>query len=151
MKTAIGKPCRSPNDFVRRVRSPIRNGVSGDLQRVDLSLGLASGATLSLDAVEAVSQIAMGIVVNSTGDLPNRDPDGCCCDAGGLLNSVGLEGFFELRFDGREGGPVTLHRNGEVGEHVRMDGGEVELLGRIAIQMEEQRWVVRDRRVGAIG
>jgi len=82
---------------------------------------------------------------------PARTPMAAVAKRGGSLSSVGLEGFFELRFDGRDGGPVTLHRNGEVGEHVRMDGGEIELLGRIAIQMEEQRWVVRDRRVGAIG
>jgi hypothetical protein len=61
------------------------NGASGDRQRVDLSLGVADDPTLTSDAVEAVSQLAREIIVNSTGDLPNQDPNGCCCDTGRKL------------------------------------------------------------------
>ena len=61
------------------------NGIAGDVVRVDFTLGLNSDPTLTLDAVEAVSRLAMEIVVNSTGDVPNEDPSGCCCDTGRKL------------------------------------------------------------------
>ena len=61
------------------------NGVDGAVQRVDLTLGVASDATLSLDAVEAVTILANEIIVNSTGDLPDKNPEDCCCDTGRKL------------------------------------------------------------------
>jgi hypothetical protein len=61
------------------------NPSPGDVALVVLTLGVASNPTITLDAVEAVTLLVPEIIVNSTGDLPNKDPNGCCCDTGNLL------------------------------------------------------------------
>ena len=45
----------------------------------------ANDPTVTLDAVEAVTLLVQTIIVNSTGDLANKDPNGCCCDTGNTL------------------------------------------------------------------
>ncbi len=61
------------------------NAQSSDLSAVGFTLGLASDPTLTLDAVGTVTLLVPEIIVNSTGDSPNQDPNGCCCDTGQLL------------------------------------------------------------------
>jgi parallel beta-helix repeat protein len=61
------------------------NPTPGDVSAVVVSLGVASDPTLALDAVKAVTLLVPEIIVNSTGDLPNKDPNGCCCDTGNTL------------------------------------------------------------------
>jgi hypothetical protein len=61
------------------------NAQPGDISAVGFTLGLASDPTLTLDAVGTVTLLVPEIIVNSTGDSPNQDPNGCCCDTGQLL------------------------------------------------------------------
>ena len=61
------------------------NALPGDLNLVEFALGLASDTSFFLDTVEAVTQLVPEIFVNSTGDLPLLDPNGCCCDTGRKL------------------------------------------------------------------
>lgn len=62
------------------------NGAPGDRQRADFTLGLANDVTLTLDAVEAVAELAKEIVVNSTGDLPDLNPNDNLADTGRKLS-----------------------------------------------------------------
>ncbi|MHC1767590.1 MAG: choice-of-anchor U domain-containing protein [Verrucomicrobiia bacterium] len=61
------------------------NAPSGDIHRVDFRLALADEPQFTLDAVEAATEVTNNIVVNSTGDLPDLDPEDCCCDTGRKL------------------------------------------------------------------
>ena len=61
------------------------NATVGDINTAVFTLGLANDPTVTLDAVEAVTLLVQTIIVNSTGDLPNQDPNGCCCDTGNML------------------------------------------------------------------
>ena len=62
------------------------NGAAGDLKRIDLTLGLDGTPGMVLDSIEVESAVALELVVNSTGDLPAKDPTGCCCDTGRTLS-----------------------------------------------------------------
>ena len=66
------------------------NALPGDVNSTEFILGLASDATLALDAVQAVTLLVPMIVVNSTGDLPLLDPNGCCCDTGRTLTGTNV-------------------------------------------------------------
>ena len=59
---------------------------SGSVTFSGTATGVETGG--QKDTVSASSepvQIAGEIIVNSTGDLPNKDPNGCCCDTGNTL------------------------------------------------------------------
>ena len=58
---------------------------AGRVQRSLLTLTSPRQPGVTLDAVEAASQAAFRIVVNSDADLPDEDPEDCCCDTGRLF------------------------------------------------------------------
>jgi len=66
------------------------NASPGDLSLVEFALGLASDTSFFLDTVEAVTLLVPVILVNSTGDLPMQDPNGCCCDTGRKLAGTNI-------------------------------------------------------------
>jgi len=79
-------PLMSPGEVLTlTVEVGETQGLPGDLDTLDIKLGLADDPTLRLDVVEAKTLVVAPIVVNSTGDLPLLDPNGCCCDTGRKL------------------------------------------------------------------
>ncbi|MHC1767587.1 MAG: nitrous oxide reductase family maturation protein NosD [Verrucomicrobiia bacterium] len=67
------------------VRMTPTNVLPDSRKSTTLFLGNPAKPNRTIDAVACVSELALELVVNSTADLPAKDPFGCCCDTGRKL------------------------------------------------------------------
>lgn len=61
------------------------NAPLGATKSIALTLLDTNNPATTLDVVRAVTESALEIIVNSTGDLPDLDPNDCCPDTGGKI------------------------------------------------------------------
>jgi CSLREA domain-containing protein len=75
-------PLETNKTYSVTVQATPTNAVPGAGMRATLALATTNNPSLTLDVVDAVVRVLPELVVNSTGDLPDQDPEDCCCDTG---------------------------------------------------------------------
>lgn len=84
-------PLATNQTYLVTVQMTPTNAAPGSDFRTTFALANTNNPPDTMDVVSAVSATALEITVNSTGDLPDKDPKDCCCDTGQKLKDGSVE------------------------------------------------------------
>ena len=84
-------PLDSNEVYIVTIEMNGTNAAPNSAASVELFLSSPQLPFETLDAVKAATEKVFEIVVNSTGDLPDKDTNDCCCDTGRVLTNGEVE------------------------------------------------------------